>query len=56
MICVPCRLGYGGIESVLELNLSDRQREGLHTSAQSVRKIIERSQEILAEYNLENPP
>lgn len=49
VIGVPCRLGCGGIESILELNLTDREREGLHTSAQSVRKSIERSQEILAE-------
>ncbi len=49
VIGVPCRLGCGGIESILELNLSDREREALHTSAQSVRKSIERSQEILAE-------
>ncbi len=47
VIGVPCRLGCGGIESILELNLSDREREGLHISAQSVRKSIERSQEIL---------
>ncbi|WP_152589148.1 malate dehydrogenase [Nostoc sphaeroides] len=47
VIGVPCRLGCSGIESVLELNLSDREREGLHISAESVRKSIERSQEIL---------
>ncbi|MBD2413162.1 malate dehydrogenase [Nostoc calcicola FACHB-389] len=48
VIGVPCRLGCGGIESVLELNLTDEETEALHTSAQSVRKNIERSQEILA--------
>ncbi|MCC5638004.1 malate dehydrogenase [Nostoc sp. CHAB 5844] len=48
VIGVPCRLGCGGIESILELNLSDNEREALHTSAKSVRKNIERSQEILA--------
>ncbi|BBD62134.1 malate dehydrogenase, NAD-dependent [Nostoc sp. HK-01] len=48
VIGVPCRLGCGGIESILELNLSDSERESLHSSAQSVRKNIERSQEILA--------
>jgi len=47
VIGVPCRLGCGGIESILELNLSDSERKALHTSAQSVRKNIERSQEIL---------
>ncbi|GBE92690.1 malate dehydrogenase [Nostoc cycadae] len=48
VIGVPCRLGCGGIESILELNLSDSEREALQTSAKSVRKNIERSQEILA--------
>jgi len=47
VIGVPCRLGCGGIEGVLELNLTVEEREALHTSAQSVRKNIERSQEIL---------
>lgn len=46
VIGVPCRLGCGGIESVLELTLSDEETEALHTSAESVRKNIERSQEI----------
>jgi malate dehydrogenase len=48
VIGVPCRLGYSGIESILELNLSESESKSLHTSAQSVRKNIERSQEILA--------
>jgi malate dehydrogenase len=48
VIGVPCRLGCGGIESILKLNLSDSESKALHTSAQSVRKNIERSQEILA--------
>ncbi|MDZ7991238.1 MAG: malate dehydrogenase [Nostoc sp. EfeVER01] len=47
VIGVPCRLGCGGIESVLELTLTDEEREGLHTSARSVRQNIERSQEII---------
>ncbi|MDZ8086633.1 MAG: malate dehydrogenase [Nostoc sp. DedQUE12b] len=47
VIGVPCRLGCGGIESILELTLTDEEREGLHTSARSVRQNIERSQEIL---------
>ncbi|QLE50518.1 malate dehydrogenase [Nostoc sp. C057] len=51
VIGVPCRLGCGGIESVLELTLSDEERESLHTSAQSVRQNIERSQEILGNKN-----
>ncbi len=48
VIGVPCRLGCGGIESVLELTLSDEEREALYTSAESVRQNIQRSQEILA--------
>ncbi|MFN6569947.1 malate dehydrogenase [Dendronalium sp. ChiSLP03b] len=48
VIGVPCRLGCGGIESVLELNLTDEETEALHTSAESVRQNIKRSQEILA--------
>ncbi len=36
-----------GIESVLELTLTDEERECLHTSAQSVPQNIERSQEII---------
>lgn len=48
VIGVPCRLGLNGIESIVELNLSDSEREALHFSAQSVRQNIERSPEILA--------
>ncbi|AFY41578.1 malate dehydrogenase [Nostoc sp. PCC 7107] len=48
VIGVPCRLGCAGIESIVELNLSDSEHEALQTSAKSVRKNIERSQEILA--------
>ncbi|MEH1815334.1 MAG: malate dehydrogenase [Nostoc sp.] len=47
VIGVPCRLGCGGIESILELTLTDEEIEGLHTSARSVRQNIERSQEII---------
>ncbi|WP_066424379.1 malate dehydrogenase [Anabaena sp. 4-3] len=47
VIGVPCRLGAAGIESILELNLSESEREALHISAESVRKNIARSQEIL---------
>ncbi|MBD2299528.1 malate dehydrogenase [Nostoc sp. FACHB-190] len=48
VIGVPCRLGCGGIESILELSLSESEIAALHNSAKSVRKNIERSQEILA--------
>ncbi|MBW4642896.1 MAG: malate dehydrogenase [Goleter apudmare HA4340-LM2] len=51
VIGVPCRLGCGGIESILELNLSEGEREALKISAAAVRSSIERSQEILAATN-----
>ncbi|MBW4686391.1 MAG: malate dehydrogenase [Komarekiella atlantica HA4396-MV6] len=47
VIGVPCRLGCGGIESVLQLNLTDGEKAALQASAQSVRKNIDRAQEIL---------
>jgi malate dehydrogenase len=47
VIGVPCRLGCGGIESVLELYLTDREKEALQISAASVRDNINRAQEIL---------
>ncbi|MBW4633470.1 MAG: malate dehydrogenase [Iphinoe sp. HA4291-MV1] len=47
-IGVPCRLGCGGIEKVVELQLTDAERDALHTSAQAVRKSIARTQEIFA--------
>ncbi|MBD2358473.1 malate dehydrogenase [Tolypothrix sp. FACHB-123] len=47
-IGVPCRLSCGGIESVLELNITDEEKAALHISAQSVRQNIDRAQEILA--------
>jgi malate dehydrogenase len=51
VIGVPCRLGCGGIESVLELTLSDEERTALQTSAQAVRQNIDRAQEVLAGVN-----
>ncbi|BAZ53737.1 malate dehydrogenase, NAD-dependent [Nostoc sp. NIES-4103] len=48
VIGVPCRLGCGGIESVLELTLTDEEMAALKVSAQSVRKNIDQVQEILA--------
>ncbi len=47
VIGVPCRLGCGGIESVLELSISDEERDALRSSAQNVRNNIDRAQEIL---------
>jgi malate dehydrogenase len=51
-IGVPCRLSCGGIERVLELNITDEEKAALHTSAQSVRQNINRAQEILATVNV----
>lgn len=48
VIGVPCRLGCGGIESILQLNLSDEETAALRVSAQSVRQNIDRAQEILS--------
>ncbi|MGF1568090.1 MAG: malate dehydrogenase [Nodosilinea sp.] len=38
---VPCRLGQGGIESILELPLTPSEREALHQSAQSVKDMVQ---------------
>ncbi len=46
-IGVPCRLGNVGVESVLELNLTETERAALHISAQSVLKNIQRANEML---------
>lgn len=51
VIGVPCRLGYSGIESVLELSLNDEELAALHTSASAVRHSIDRAQEIFALVN-----
>lgn len=37
---VPCRLGCGGVEEILEINLTDDEKEALHRSARSVRDNI----------------
>lgn len=37
-IGVPCRLGCRGIEKILEVNLTDEERQALHVSAESVRE------------------
>ena len=45
---VPCRLGCQGIESVLELALTDAERSALHASAEAVRQTSDRIDELLA--------
>jgi malate dehydrogenase len=37
---VPVRLGAGGIEEILELDLSDDEREALNASAEAVREVV----------------
>lgn len=37
---VPCRLGCRGIESILEVRLTDAERQALHVSAASVRENV----------------
>jgi malate dehydrogenase len=46
-IGVPCRLSCGGIEKIVELNLTDMELDTLHISASEVHKNIKRTQEIL---------
>lgn len=46
-IGVPARLGWTGIENILELNLTDVERASLHRSAQVVRDGIQRAMELL---------
>ncbi|MDB9312098.1 malate dehydrogenase [Spirulina sp. CS-785/01] len=40
-IGVPCRLGNQGVESILELKLTEEEQEALHQSAASVRSNID---------------
>lgn len=35
---VPCKLGAGGVEQILEVELSDEEKEALHTSAGQVKE------------------
>ncbi|EKQ67204.1 malate/lactate dehydrogenase [Leptolyngbyaceae cyanobacterium JSC-12] len=48
-IGVPCRLGCQGIESILELDLTDQELADLHTSANSVRQNLEHLKTLLGE-------
>ena len=47
-IGVPCRLGLRGVESVLEVKLTDTEQKALHTSAESVRQNIKLALENLS--------
>lgn len=44
---VPCHLGCGGIENLVEISLSDSEQAELHASAQAVRRNIDKVQEVL---------
>jgi malate dehydrogenase len=37
---VPCKLGPGGIEEIVELDLSDDERTALDKSAEAVREVV----------------
>jgi malate dehydrogenase len=37
---VPVKLGSGGIEEILELDLGDQEREALNASAEAVREVV----------------
>jgi len=39
---VPARLGWGGVEEVIEMKLTDEELAALHRSAEGVRQVIER--------------
>lgn len=47
-IGVPCRLGCNGVESVLELELTDTERAAIQASAESVQQNVQRANEMLA--------
>jgi malate dehydrogenase len=46
-IGVPARLGCGGIEEILELNLTDEEKAALHQSADAVRKSLDQALDLL---------
>ncbi|MBW4587763.1 malate dehydrogenase [Aetokthonos hydrillicola Thurmond2011] len=45
---VPCYLGSGGIEKVVELSLTDEESSALERCTQAIRKNIEKTQEMFA--------
>lgn len=46
---VPCRLGRGGVESVIELALSSAEREALQRSAERVKQNVNTALSLLLE-------
>lgn len=51
-IGVPCRLGCQGVESILELDLTESELAELHTSADSVRQNLDQLRSLLADLGL----
>lgn len=49
---VPCRLGCQGVESILELDLTDSELADLHTSANAVRQNLDKLRQLLADANV----
>jgi malate dehydrogenase len=45
---VPCRMGCRGVESILEVRLTDKEQKALHASAESVRQNVKVALEGLA--------
>jgi malate dehydrogenase len=45
---VPCRLGCAGVESIVELNLTETELSSLHISAESVRQNVHQAKDLLA--------
>jgi malate dehydrogenase len=45
---VPCRMGCRGVESILEVRLTDEEQKALHASAESVRQNVKVALEGLA--------
>jgi malate dehydrogenase len=37
---VPCKLGRGGLEQILEVELTEKERDALEKSADAVRELI----------------
>jgi malate dehydrogenase len=37
---VPCKLGPGGIEEIIELDLSDEEQDALRASSEAVREVV----------------
>lgn len=48
-IGVPCRLGYRGVETIIEIALTEEEKEALHASARAVRANIDIALEYLAQ-------